>query len=97
MAQDRLRRRESRSHVKCRLKPRKSLQRGLHRSMKVRLKKWYQSRQNTSIGYLAQRIRPNKFVVPYRASNGLTFSLTVSQPLLFPLSFSGFDLKKDYL
>ena len=50
--QDRLKRRESRLRARCSLKPRKSLQRGLQWSRKVRLQKWCQSLQNTLIGYL---------------------------------------------
>jgi hypothetical protein len=45
---------------------------------------------------LAQGRRPNKFVVPNEPAMG-KLSLAIFQPLLFPLSFNEFDLKKDYL
>src|SRR5919106_295166 len=96
MAQDHLRLKESRSLARCSLKPRKSLQRGLHKSRKVRLKKRCQSLQNTLIEYSVVRINQNKSDISIEPVRGCLY-LTIFQPLIFTLSFKEFDLKKDYL
>ena len=61
------------------------------------LQKWCQSLQNTLIEYLTwRRINPDKSIITIEPTMSY-LSLTIFQPLLFPLFFKEFDLKKDYL